>query len=141
MEINIKDYLSEDEIKDIVKGELRSKVASIFSNESETVRIIGNMSYHFIWECVDKEIGGNLENKIKEKVIEVLSGLTEFSLFRRKDAWEKQESIGQKILDQAISDNSSIIHNQVKTYLENLDEDNYVFEQAVREAITQKILS
>lgn len=140
MEVNIQDYLSNNEIKEIVKEQFANRVSKIFNTEYDTERIIGNLSYKFIWKVVDEEIGDNFQNRIKEKVVKIINDLTDFCVFRRKSDYEKEESIGQKILNEAVQENADIIKNKVKKHLENLD-DEYIINQAVTNAVIQKIMS
>lgn len=142
MEINFKDYLSEEEIKEIVKDEFRIKIRNEMNSEAETNRIISNLCYQFVWDMVDKQIEGSLEVILRDKIINIIKEMTDFCIFRKADAWDKKESLGQKILEQAIIDNSEIIKQKVKSYLKNLDENNnYIFGEAVKEAIITKIIA
>ena len=54
MEINFKEYLSEDEIKDIVIDEFRSQLQAVFKQEKELERVMGNLAYHIIQEELEK---------------------------------------------------------------------------------------
>ena len=67
MEIEVKDYLSESEIKEIVQQELRLKVRQQFDlNNIE--RIFSNSAYHIVWEEVNKSIDYDVTEFIKNKV-------------------------------------------------------------------------
>ena len=46
--INIEDYLSKDEIKDIAKEQITYAIREKFRKESDIERIITNLSYEFI---------------------------------------------------------------------------------------------
>jgi hypothetical protein len=137
--INIEDYLSENEIKEIVEDEFKNTVRQMFCNDTETTRLIGNMSYRFIWKCVDDKVDGGLEEKIVNKTLDVLNNMSDFSLFRRKDCYEPEDSVAQKILNKTIIENENIIINKVINYLTHLEEDSYIFDSAVKEAIIKKI--
>ena len=50
MNINFKDYLSEEEIKEIIIDELRKKAREHFCNEKEFTRILTNISYYELWK-------------------------------------------------------------------------------------------
>lgn len=55
MDINFKDYLSEEEIKEIVIDELRKETRKHFCNEKEFTRILTNISYYELWKKSKKK--------------------------------------------------------------------------------------
>ena len=65
--INFKDYLSEEEIKEIVIDELRKETRKHFCNEKEFTRILTNISYYELWKKIEEEVP-NSQDIIKEKV-------------------------------------------------------------------------
>lgn len=141
----IKEYLTEDEISDIVKNEFHNSVRKIFSTEREVARIISNLSYEFIFECVNNAIDGDFEERIKNGVLKVLNeGIDDYLVFRKSDSTLKHKSsIGQELLDQAVKDNAEIIYQKVKDYLDsiNTDEGNWFLADAVKTGIIQKLSS
>lgn len=143
MEINIMDYLDDDKIKEIAEQEVRNKIREMLHTEASTERIISNLSYQFVWDFVDKQfVDSDLEKILTEKITKIITELSSFNVFKKKDAWDRQESVGQKILDQAVLDNQDIIKQKIRLFLENLDEDdNYTFGEAVKEAIVNKIMA
>lgn len=113
MEVKITDYLDNDDIREIVEAEFRRSVRNMFDNENDTVRIINNLTHQAIFKEVD-EIVPNYKEKINEKVIKELDTISIYHLFRKKDVWEKANSIGQDLLEESIDNNKLIIDNKVK---------------------------
>ena len=120
MEIDVKDYLSESEIKEIVQQELRIKVRQQFDlNNIE--RIFTNSAYHIVWEEVNKSIDYDVTEFIKNKVIEIINGMTSFSVFRRKGDYDDKNSIAQEYLNQYVEENKNIINDRVIEIMQGLD--------------------
>lgn len=119
MNINIMDYLSEEEIKEICKEELRANIRRIFSNEKEITRIITNLSYYELWKEIEDEVP-NYKDIIKEKTIEQLNNISSYDVIRRKDEFNNTNSIAQDILENYVKENKEIIESKVKTILNEL---------------------
>ena len=126
MNINIEDYLSDDEIKEIVKEELREKIKSNIERNG-VIRFISNIGYQNVFEIINKEIP-EYENLVKEKTKEVIEGLTSFSVFRKADLVEREDSLGQKYLEKAIEDNKDIINNKVIEIFNQLGKQDIAYE-------------
>lgn len=126
MNINIEDYLSDYEIKEIVKEELREKIKSNIERNG-VIRFISNIGYHNVFEIINKEIP-EYENLVKEKTKEVIEGLTSFSVFRKADLLEREDSLGQKYLEKAIEDNKDIINNKVIEIFNQLGKQDIAYE-------------
>ena len=55
--INIEDYLSKEEIKEIAKEQISYAIKEKFRKESDIERIITNLSYEFLFKAVSETIG------------------------------------------------------------------------------------
>jgi hypothetical protein len=123
MEIEVKDYLSESEIKEIVQQELRLKVRQQFDlNNIE--RIFSNSAYHIVWEEVNKSIDYDVTEFIKNKVIQIINELSEYSVFRDKGDYiygRDKNSIAQDYLNQYVEENKNIINDRVIEIMQGLD--------------------
>ena len=115
MEINIEDYLDRDEIKDIIKHEIRYIV------ERDAERLLTNSAYYVVFKAVDEALDNNAKELIKQKAIEVINNLSEFSVFRKRDTWDRENSIAYDILQEAIKENSNLIKQKVREAIENRD--------------------
>lgn len=126
MEIRIENYLDEDEIKQIVKEELRNEIREKIKDIGIST-IISNIGYHHVFEIMNKEIDG-YEEQVKEQVKKIIEGLTSYSVFRKKDLFEHEDSLGQKYLEKSIEENKDIINNKVIQILNELSKDDISFE-------------
>ena len=127
MNINIMNYLSDEEIKEMCKDELRKSIRKIFNTEKEITRIITNLSYYELWEEIEKEVP-NFKNIIKEKTIEQLNNISSYDVLRRKDIYESKNSVAQDILEKCVIKNSDIIEKKVKCILNALSKTDIKYE-------------
>lgn len=125
MEVSIKieDYLSQEEIKDIAKEQIACAIREKFKKESDIERIITNLSYEFLFKAVSESIGEDSLERIKNTVVSLLDDDSHISylIWRRKDAWEKEQSPAVDIMHQAIKDNHELIEKQVYKLISNYD--------------------
>lgn len=121
MEIKIEDYLDDNEIKDIIIYEFRESLKKHFTYEREIERILTNLSYNIVWSMVDKHFKYNASELIRNKVIDLINDLSEFSVFRQKDAWGKEDSIAYNELQKAMNNNKDLIQKKVKDVINNYD--------------------
>ena len=120
MEIKIESYLSHDEIKEIVVDELRNNIRNIFVDEKNTERILSNLSYKIVYDEIDKTFPESREF-IKDKTLQVIRGLKNYSVFRYRWNDGSPESLGAKYIDEAVKENKDLIVDKVKETIENHD--------------------
>ena len=123
IKLNIEDYLNYEEIREECKAAIRSCIFNQFNKESDLDRLISNLSYRFIFDAIQESTGEDCIQSIKDKVKE-LSGKTStilYELFKKADAWDKSESVGIKILNEAIKENESLIKDKVKEAIQDYD--------------------
>lgn len=114
--IDIHDYLSPDDIRDICKDAIAHDVHQLFTkNEVEIDRMISNLGYEFVFAAVSQAIGKDAKKLIVEKVTELIKNdsTIKYEIWRRKDAWQRDESPAIKILNDAIEDNKFLIRDLV----------------------------
>lgn len=119
MNINIKDYISEEEIKDIIKDEIRRSVAYYMNTEAELSRIITNISYKELWKQIELEVP-NCETLLKQKTIERIRQLSSYDVFRRKDIYGGENSLATKLIDECVKENKNIINDKIKNIFNEL---------------------
>ena len=112
-EVIIEDYLSREEIQDIVKDELRILVKDSFRKEKLDT-LIANSSYKIVWKAVDEEMDGNLIETIKTKTLDIINNLSSYSVFHKKDVWEHEDSKAYIYMQQAIEENKDLIFSMTK---------------------------
>lgn len=92
LKINIHDYLSDNEIKRIVEDELRERIREMFRNESESQRLLSNLSYHIVYDEIDKVIP-NSRNLVQEKTMTILKDIKNYQVFRDRSYGSKASLI------------------------------------------------
>lgn len=123
MEIDFKEYLTDGDIRDIAKTALLKLFTEQFKSKENLERILSNMAYHVVWGEMDKNVSNELSQKIQEKVIKIVSDDSSYGLFRKADAWGKEDSKAYQYLQQAVIDNKEIINTAVIKNLQKLDDE------------------
>lgn len=120
IDINIKDYISDEEIKAIIEDEITRETRKMLCNEKEITRILTNISYYELWNKIEQEVP-NCQEIIKNKTKEKIEDLSKFDIFRKaEDYFNEKDSYAQTILNKTIENNKNIIDNKVKTIMEEL---------------------
>ena len=117
MEIDVRDYLSEEEIKQICIEEIRHKVNRQFQ-EKDLERIISNSAYYKVFGIVDDLLPGDYAERIVKNVEEIIDNSTDFALFRWHYDAKNPESVGAKIIDETVRDNKQKIIDALNDYLD-----------------------
>ena len=114
MNIKIKDYLSEEEIKNIVIQEIKQHVKSIVGNvsvSSDKSRVlIGNLAKNLAKDGV-QELIPNFKELINEQIESEIKKVTLSSFFVSSIGWR---STGNKILNSVLSDNKALLDAKIK---------------------------
>ena len=137
IDIDINDYLSEDEKKELAKeyfiGSLEKGLKDRHShkaNYDNYERIVSNSVYEFLEKKIDSFLNEDHEEMIKKQVDKIIgkNGTYTYQLFRVKSAWEKEDSPAQNILDEAVESHREImtnkIHSKLDKVIEGLGNDN-----------------
>ena len=122
--IDIRDYLSHDEIKNECRYAIRSCVRETFCrNESDINRLISNLGYEFVFKAVSEAIGEDAEKVIVAKVAELVrrDDTIRYQMWRKQDVWEKNESPAIKILYDAIKDNEPLMRERVQQLITDFE--------------------
>ena len=129
--INIDDYLTEEEKKEIAIDYFREALKKHFTDkdngkaDSERDRHIGNIYHSIILEEVQKYLP-NFQDIIKERVIHAITNENlHFQIFRRKDDYfREKQSLALDYIDEVVKENEELIKektiNKIVTF--NYDE-------------------
>ena len=101
MDIKIEDYLDEQEIKEICKDALYQKIREDM-RKLNVNDIIANISYAEVAAMVDTYVGEDnfCKKEIPQKVHRVIDELSTYTVFRKADAWERENSIAYNIMQE-----------------------------------------
>ena len=109
MQIDVNNFMSKEELKNICECEIRQHLRS----ESHIERIVSNASYQIVYDLVDSVLDKKLETVLKTKVTNIIEKLTSFNLFHEPDVWSRETNAGYNILISALNDNKKIIEGAV----------------------------
>lgn len=136
MEINIEDYMNEDEMKMIVENEFHKRVNKYFL-ENKLSDLIYSLCNKEICRIIEEEIP-NFEEEIKSAIPSVIEGISTFDIFKSKDDFmNSKDSIGQRILEREVMANRGIIEQKVKNIFSELSKEDIAAE--IECIITDKI--
>ncbi len=118
-DIDFSKYLTEEERKSIAEDAFRQNCAERFKADAE--RIFSNSAYHAVEKLVNEAHDGKTSEIIAAKTLEVINSLSTYTVFGRKDSWERQDSEGYKALNDAIIRHKSAIDERLKKLIDELD--------------------
>lgn len=121
LEIKLEDYLTLDEINDIVRDEFAASVARTLSKETDLTRIIGNIAHEIVFDEVKKYIPEfkELLTKNVKQIIEKKD--YRWQIFRGKDVWDKEEGPGLTIVKETLNANKEAIKKRIEDAINNFD--------------------
>jgi hypothetical protein len=112
--INIDDYLTEDEKKEIITDSFKSLVQRQMNSEKDIDRILSNNGYYFFEKEIE-EIIPNYKEKIKEKVVELIQRTADkysFTVFT-DGSYGGRVSLAQKFVEEAVIQHKDLIQETV----------------------------
>lgn len=143
LKINIQDYFSDEQIKEIAEQELRSAFREQFRKEADVERVITNLSIEYVHALVAEQWGGDFDELLREKVRDAIEKDVGYHVFRRKDAWDRTESPAVAILDEECKNSRPLIRECVEKRIKEYpfsELDKYEIGDVIYEVIMEKIL-
>jgi hypothetical protein len=118
IELNIDDYLSYDEKKqlciDYVNETLRGDI-------HHKERVLSNMAYEAAFAILDSVLTPEMMTSIREKATEQITKVSDFAIFRKKDAWGAEDSPAYLEVKKAVEENKHLIAPLVKKAIQEKD--------------------
>ena len=121
MKISIDQYLDEDEMRDICRKAVKERVNKLLEKEDDVQRFLTNSSYYLVWSAIEERCPDNMLETITGKIPEIIDGLSSYEVFRRPDAWHRDESSGWNILQKALKEAEPLIKDRVVDLIRNID--------------------
>lgn len=122
MEIDFEQYLSEYERKEIVASVFREKCAETLKKDGQ--RIISNASYEIVTQMVDEIFDGKLKELLVEKTKHIISELTSYTVFKRKDVWESDDSVAWRLLQEIMRESKPAMQARISEIIATLNEED-----------------
>ena len=118
VEINIDNYLSEEDKKEIAANWFRDVLAAQFRENPE--RIISNAAYFSISQECDK-IVPEFQDLLVQKVKEVITKLTAHTVFNKPDAWDRDGNSSYHLLKSVVVSKRERLENKVNKIIDELN--------------------
>lgn len=136
--VEIDDYLTEDDKRELVKDAFRDEVRSKIRSEYDMNTFINNLSYANVVEQVNKVVP-NYEDKLRDKVAEVVDGLTSYTVFYKGSSiyGKEESSVGNEMIGELVKENRDVLNTKVLAIIEDLD--NYDIGQMISETINETL--
>ena len=115
--IDVNDYLAEDKIREICREAIYDSICQKFTRrEIDIDTMIINLGYEFIMEAVSRAIGEDAKARIQSEVSRLLQKeeSLNYALWKRADPWGGKDSVAINIMNDAVRENSTLIHDLVK---------------------------
>jgi hypothetical protein len=145
VEINIDDYLSEHEKKQICLDYFRGLISGADTSSRE--RILSNLAYSAAFAIYDEALDEEMKTTIRNKVASIIKDESHFGVFRKKDAWGQEESEAYLEVKKAVAEHKHLINDLVKKaiierdYFKDIDDhSSYIGDvvvQALRDGLTR----
>lgn len=135
MDIKIEDYLTPEEIKEICKDALYQKIREDM-RKLNVNDIIANISHADVEAMVDAYVGEDdfCKTEIQKKVRNTIENISTFTVFRKADIWERQNSVAYDILEEECRATRPLIKKRVEQIV-----NEYNFPQLERDEIMYTI--
>ena len=132
IEIDVDDYIDDDDRKEIVREEFRKAVKARldaregFSHSGNHIEnFLSNISYKAYWEMIDDIVGENAETVeaiIKAKVLGHIRSDSSYGIFRDA-SWGRTPSKAQQVVDAFVHQKRDVIEARVNRLLGEFEMD------------------
>lgn len=131
--ITVEDYLSKEEIKNIVEEEIREKI------KDESIKnILYLIGYNCFYALLDERIP-DFKKNIEQKVVDIIEKMSSYEIFYPSYVYGNDKKLGTKYLEESIENNKELLNNKVVKILNDLQE-TYIAEE-ITQIIQDKIES
>lgn len=124
MEIKIEDYLTDEEVKDIIAAEIRQQTRYEFHEKKlDPNTILSNAGYYAVFNAVDEYLGENgyAQKQVERETRRVLNKISEHTIFSDRGNYPKyRPSVAQQIVDESVDNYRDLIDKQVAERLEDI---------------------
>ena len=121
--------LTEQEMQEVAKQAFYDHCRTFLASQTrgagdktQAERIIENIGHEVAVSLVQEQMGEDMGKLIADKAVDVINGLSSFTVFRKPDAWDRESSKGWDYLQKAMDDNKNLIDERVKNIFANCDQ-------------------
>lgn len=145
IEIDLNDYLSEDEKRRIAEEEFRAAIRRSTETANDVERFIGNVAWVAVWGEAEKALtetrkfGPDLQKTLREKIAEVVDKVTFQSLIWDADRYlHRDKSTTLKVIEEVVQGNRGKIEDAVRRLLDTPNSDQallWAMQDAIQDAV------
>ncbi len=118
--VNFSEYLSDEEIKELVKDQVKAEVQKFFRNEENAQRILSNLSYKIVFNEVDKIVPNSID-VITKKTLEIVDKQDYgYLVFRKKSSFESN-SFAYDVIEKTVIQHQARIQEKTVDAIVNAD--------------------
>lgn len=141
--INIDDYISEEQKAEIAEEMFRSALAQKIRDSKDVDRILSNISYYAVFQEIDVAVEGGgetLRDQIRDRAYEHLNKGGNYGIFRSKDHWS-DASAATKIVEGFVQEKKDLIEERVHQAITQMpfdkikDEIKYVLHDRINDIL------
>ena len=92
--------------------------------ETDNIRSARQAAYAIVAKIVDEHYNGEMSQIIQEKAISIIKSLSEYTVFKRPDHWDKDASVAYKHLQSVMNESKPLIQERVNQIIAQLDQDD-----------------
>ena len=119
MDAIIERHLSADQMAEIAADEYRRMCREYFARIGHSTAI-GNVAYPIVRQAIDEVLGGSAADLITAKALEVINGLSSYTVFHAPNAYDRAPSESWKLLQKAVAENETALRDRVAHHIHNL---------------------
>ena len=118
MTINIDDYVSEDEKKQIAIEVFREECKKQSSEDFE--RIVNNSAYHVVWKSVEECFEVNTIDMLREKVVAIINKMTFSHVFAIPNAWDRKANMPYQEIVNCVREYRPLLNEKIEKAMHNM---------------------
>ena len=115
LSINIRDYISDERLREIAEDECRNAIREFFRNDTE--RKIVNTMYVVVFKTVDEVFrvnGRDFRAELVKRIETAIAELPAYQIFRCKNTYEPYNSPAQDVLEEESRNARPLIRERVE---------------------------
>ncbi len=114
----IERHLSGEQMTEIAAEEWRLMCRNYFENNKSTA--ISNICYPMVREMISEILGADADAQIAAKAVEVINGLSSYTVFHQPDIYDRNPSPAWEVLQSVVRENRDAIEARIKHHIHNL---------------------
>lgn len=121
IEIDMDDYLSEDEKREIALDEFRRSLARTLATPNDVERFVGNVAYTVVWDEIDRQTTEDMRATIAKKVVDLIGGMSVYTVVDRGDSiLRRKPTTAAKMIDESVNENAEALRGRVRELIEQV---------------------